>query len=242
MSSQEETPQDRAASRTANATIWIAIFTVVAVLVGISQFIVFRRQLDVMQGQLTEMISTGKQADLLIEANTRLADAAIKQSEAASKANEIANNAGMQANRPMVGISRTDTVGTIGINLPFGAKAYTRNSGRSPALNMRGQFIMKIAPSSFLGKYDLKESKPGAGSQSILHAEGELGWFVGPLSGELMRKELIQSIEHGTTIIALYGRVDYSDSFHKRYVTKICQYYDRIFHTFVSCPTGNSAT
>jgi hypothetical protein len=54
---KEEDSQDRATKRTANATVCIAIFTVVAAFVGISQFIVLRGQLNVMQRQLTEMQS-----------------------------------------------------------------------------------------------------------------------------------------------------------------------------------------
>jgi hypothetical protein len=52
---EKETSQDRSSRRTANATIWIAIFAVVAALVGISQAIISNRQLTAMQGQLDAM-------------------------------------------------------------------------------------------------------------------------------------------------------------------------------------------
>ena len=52
---KKETSQDRSSRRTATATILIAIFAVVAALVGISQAIIGNRQLTAMQGQLDAM-------------------------------------------------------------------------------------------------------------------------------------------------------------------------------------------
>src|ERR1051326_3477744 len=54
---QEEGAQDRASRRTANATIWIAILTAVTIAVGISQYIIFGRQLDVMENDKRPWIS-----------------------------------------------------------------------------------------------------------------------------------------------------------------------------------------
>ena len=54
---EKETPQEKLARRTANATVWIARFTVGVMLVGIFQYWVFSRQLGVMQGQLDEIRS-----------------------------------------------------------------------------------------------------------------------------------------------------------------------------------------
>jgi hypothetical protein len=56
---QEESPVDRAARQTANATIWLAVFTVVlAVVSGLT--------LRILNGQLGEMQGSGKQTDKLI--------------------------------------------------------------------------------------------------------------------------------------------------------------------------------
>jgi len=52
---RQETAQDRAARRTANATVAIAAFTLATIGVGISQFVAMRRQQNIMQGQLDEM-------------------------------------------------------------------------------------------------------------------------------------------------------------------------------------------
>ena len=52
---KEESSQDRAARRTANATVWIAIFTFVTVCVAVSTYFVLNGQLKVMQRQLDAM-------------------------------------------------------------------------------------------------------------------------------------------------------------------------------------------
>lgn len=52
---EKENSQDRFARRTANATVWIAILTVVTAIVGGLQYWTFQGQLVVMQGQLDEM-------------------------------------------------------------------------------------------------------------------------------------------------------------------------------------------
>lgn len=52
---KKEDATDRAARSTANATWAIAFLTIVTICVGISQYVIFGRQLSVMQGQLNEM-------------------------------------------------------------------------------------------------------------------------------------------------------------------------------------------
>jgi len=52
---EKERAENRSANWTAWATVAIAILTAVTIGVGISQYIIFDRQLGVMQGQLTEM-------------------------------------------------------------------------------------------------------------------------------------------------------------------------------------------
>jgi hypothetical protein len=79
---QKENPQDRAARKTAAATVWIAVFTFVTIGVGVSQFVIFWKQ-------LSEMQSTGKQTDDLIRATKESADAAKNAAKAASDQNAI---------------------------------------------------------------------------------------------------------------------------------------------------------
>lgn len=81
---KKETPQDKFSRRLANATVVIAVFTLVSVGVGALTYTAIKGQLDVMQGQLNEMKSTGRQTDALIAANQKLADAAVKQAQAAA--------------------------------------------------------------------------------------------------------------------------------------------------------------
>ena len=113
---------EHAANSTAWATWAIAFLTFVTIGVGISQYITFNRQLTVMQSQLDEMRSSGKQTDEAIKATNRLADAAAS-----------ANNLAISANRPWIGIlppilSQMPTLGvTSKIIVP------ATNAGRSTA-------------------------------------------------------------------------------------------------------------
>jgi hypothetical protein len=69
-----------------SSEILMVVFTAVIAVTGVIGAIIFGGQLSVMQGQLTEMQSTGKQTDQLIEANKSLGDAAAKQAVAAERA------------------------------------------------------------------------------------------------------------------------------------------------------------
>jgi hypothetical protein len=79
---KNETPQDRAARRTGDATWWIAGFTLVSVCVGISQAIIANRTLTAISGQLDEMkTASGLMQGQLVEIK-RQSDAAEKSATA----------------------------------------------------------------------------------------------------------------------------------------------------------------
>jgi uncharacterized protein YoxC len=78
---KEESAQDRASRRTANATVAIAFLTIAVVVVGGLQYLIFKSQLKVMADQLEEMRGTGKQTDELISENKSLVGAAQGQLE-----------------------------------------------------------------------------------------------------------------------------------------------------------------
>lgn len=82
---KQESASDRAARRTAIATVWIAIFTAATIGVGISQFFILRGQLTAMNGQLAEMHSSGVDTHNLVAATQHLADHAKDQADAMDK-------------------------------------------------------------------------------------------------------------------------------------------------------------
>jgi len=88
----KESGADVAARRTAIATIAIAVLTFAIAATSVLQWIVFNRQLDVMQGQLGEMKATGKQTDDAIAATSRLVDQAAKSATAASQLAQAASD------------------------------------------------------------------------------------------------------------------------------------------------------
>jgi hypothetical protein len=75
----EEPPTDKAAKVTANATVWIAIFTFVSVGVSVGTFLILK-------GQLKEMHDGGVDTHNLAQAARDSADLARKQMEGISAA------------------------------------------------------------------------------------------------------------------------------------------------------------
>jgi len=72
---KKETPQDKFSRRLANATVVIAVFTLVSVGVGALTYTAIKGQLNLMQGQLNEMKAASEQNAKLIVANEKLANA-----------------------------------------------------------------------------------------------------------------------------------------------------------------------
>jgi len=114
---------DRAAKSTARATWAIAALTLVTIGVGISQYVIFSRQLD-------EMRSTGGQTDRLIEANRNLAAAAIRQADTA----EVSQRAWLAPTQ----------FSFIDLNYaadPLRVRMLYQNVGREPAKNVRNWLV-----------------------------------------------------------------------------------------------------
>lgn len=59
-----------------NTDIWMIGLTALIAVAGVVSATIFNNQLSVMQGQLDEMKSTGKQTDEMIITNKQIADAA----------------------------------------------------------------------------------------------------------------------------------------------------------------------
>jgi hypothetical protein len=101
---KDETPTDKAARRTATATIWMAAFTVILSVVSIGTLLILKRQLAEMhEGGIDTHIlavAAGKQAD----GAKLMADQAKSQSRAAEDsakaATDFARSAGVIANAP----------------------------------------------------------------------------------------------------------------------------------------------
>ena len=91
---KHEGAQDKAARKTASATVWIALFAFVTIGLGAAQFFVLRGQLRAMQGQLDEMKAGSSQTDRALEMQSQANATAGFQEAVTSR---IANNARDQA-------------------------------------------------------------------------------------------------------------------------------------------------
>ena len=78
---KQKTSSDRSATKSANATVAIAILTFILAAIGFAQFIVFREQLEIMSRQLSEMKDGGVDTHNLAEAAKIQASSSIKHVE-----------------------------------------------------------------------------------------------------------------------------------------------------------------
>jgi hypothetical protein len=131
---KQETPQDRASRRTANATVAIAFLTVAVVIVGGLQYFIFKAQLQVMADQLTEMRGTGEQTDQLIETNRQLAEAGGKQAQAAADSAKTAQDNMVASQRAWVGPRNAKSATGPELEKPLDIVIEYQNTGREPAL------------------------------------------------------------------------------------------------------------
>jgi hypothetical protein len=85
-----------------SSEILMAVFTAVIATTGVIGALIFNNQLSVMQGQLDEMKSTGKQTEALIKSSSISAEASQTQAKAAAESNVAAVKALQQSQRPWV--------------------------------------------------------------------------------------------------------------------------------------------
>jgi hypothetical protein len=228
---QNETPQDRAARRSATATWWIAGFTFVSVGVGISQAIIANRTLVAFSGQLTEMQSSSEQVERSIKASNRIADE--------SKAANVLTG---EANRPWVGAVVVTVVppiietkaSTISINLS--------NSGKSPAYIVRikcGAAVLSAAPTD--PPYVFTALQTELGSKSIMVPGQNFGcpMHMQPISAQEAARIKLSA---GAYSFYAYGEVIYRDiATQVEHTTHVCWLYNASVDAYVFCSTYNSA-
>lgn len=118
----QESTADRAARRTAVATVWIAISTAATVGIGITHYIVFHGQLKVMQDQLLEVQKTSEQTDAIIEIQRNQANAVITASRV------LIDN-----QRPQLSIEQAEATAPLVFNngARMGVKFFFKNVGKT---------------------------------------------------------------------------------------------------------------
>jgi enamine deaminase RidA (YjgF/YER057c/UK114 family) len=230
-SKKKETPQDRAARRTANATWWIAGFTLVSVGVGISQAIIANRTLVAISGQLAEMQSSSEQVERSIKASNRIADE--------SKA---ANALTGEANRPWIGAVTVTVVPPIFDMKDSIVSVTLSNSGKSPAYVVQTRCaagVQTVSPTN--PQYPLNAIQTAIGSKSIV-VPGQQ--FTCPLRKQAIPSQELARVKlsAGPYTFYIYGEIIYRDiATQSEHMTHVCWSYNASVDAYVFCPTYNSA-
>jgi hypothetical protein len=192
----------------------VGLFTLALVVVGIVTAVIFKRQLDAMQGQLKEMQAASIQADKTITAFEQLADAA-QQTAVATK--EYARLSGETAERQLrayvvAEFDGNDSVDEGNLNVQI----MLRNAGGTPARNLRvfGYCgVEKVPlPGNLVNKFAY--TKEG----TVLLPYADVGVKV---CGELDDAEL-KLMERDDYVLLACVKAEYADVFGKNRQTMMC--------------------
>lgn len=122
------TPSERAALKTDWAALAIVILAAVIAGVGIAQWTILRSQLD-------EMKSANRQSGELIKANSRLAEAAMKQANAFADTARVSQYASAANQRAWIGPRNARISAEPQLSEPITIILEYQNTGREPATN-----------------------------------------------------------------------------------------------------------
>jgi hypothetical protein len=219
----EKSAADKAVERTATATVWIALFTVVLAIVGAIT--------------LYEVIAGGTDThDLAVQAKNQ-ADAAKTLALAAGTQADVANQTMQVDQRPWMNI----TVGRAAMidGRPISIPARIVNSGKTPAFNVQGFAVVNLLsgnaqPDFNYGSGVHPKYSFGTGTAIPNVANDQqlpvLPTYVPrskPINPILATSEIRAGIQDGTLYIAVYGRITYADIFGTDHWINFCSYTQR---------------
>jgi hypothetical protein len=233
--------------RTANATVWIAVFTVVLALVGMLTLY------EIVTGSVdTKKLADAAHRQALIAASALCeAQRSTLIQQRLSDANRVAAADNLKATlessqldeRAWVGID--SIAGKIAVNEPFKAILTLKNNGKTFAKNVRGVGFAEIQGISPIPlKFDRERARlgdrglmmPNGETTLVVHIAGEgSDPYVPPPTTEIGLK----SVESGRINVYIHGRFDYQDVFHKSHWTTFCYHYSSIGWT--PCREHNDA-
>ena len=227
----------------ARFTLYVGIFTLCLVIVGILQWCSVRGQLgemktasSLMQSQLDEMKSAGEQTASMVVATQNLASSA-------NTANTIATN----ADRPWIGVIKlVPNPNPPQIGQEWKTTIRIINSGRSPAIDVRvcftsGSDISQNQSESSIKKIISNVKECIKKASIVILPNMETGISV-KAEADNVTQEAISAINKGNIIWVVIGIINYWDAFGSYHETLFCGKYVPELSGYVGCPTGNKAT
>jgi|SRR5579872_140390 len=264
---QQESSVDRAARRTATATVWMAIFT--CVLAGTSYLqwreihsgstdthdlaVHAKEQADKMKDMSDAADKISQAAENMVAEDSRIADNAEKAMKASNEQSKSALDASI-AN------SRLDERAWVGLLYPIKTadgeklkvgrvvfKFRFKNSGKTPAINVAYDILLRgTAPGDPIPDYgpatpEETYAKFTGIHESTVIAPGEEQFISFPQTVFYGPKQ-IEMTEKRQTILYFVGKVSYNDVFPNtpRHTTKLCVVYEPDTGEVGTCPINNT--
>ena len=116
----------------------------------------------------------------------------------------------------------TVTATPLVANQPFTLKAVIRNSGRSPALNVRAFVYTAVRAVKDTPDPHIAECNSCAQTVILPNAVFNYDLSVGI---DVLTQEKVDHIKSGSEVILLLGRIDYSDAVAVEHATTVCMTY-----------------
>jgi hypothetical protein len=253
---QTEGAADRAARRTATATVWLAVFTVILAFVGMGTFWLLWNQLREMHegGIDTHALATAteraeKAARASAQASSDFADSASsinaeigtaesdfsKMAGNSAAAIKVTQEAMRQDQRAWVGLLQVTGVPEVG--KPYEVESILTNTGRTPAKNLVRLQSTSILPrgASFVPVYDASKPDSVNPSVSILFPNQFYRGTTKITNGKNLEQIDVDRITQGDLTVYVYGKVCYKDVFNKKHWERFCDLYSPSSKTYSSC-------
>jgi hypothetical protein len=236
------------------SSAWMAFFTLV-IAAGISACAyLFWQQLSAMQnvlddlddlsGKIQKSLDVGNEQSVAIAKAMKFIGEQVKSNTATTEALARGveklrglENAGQMTklDRPWVGVGRLSFSPLLD-SQPFTITVAIRNSGRSPATDVRMTFSTSIPAANAVVVPQIQACKDCV--RSILLPNAATTQELRIDATELS-PEKIGRIKAGADKILLFGRVDYSDTADGAHTTAVCMSYDPEINKFRACLSGN---
>jgi hypothetical protein len=206
--SDQETTNETARIKNEKKTErWTIALTIAAILVGLLQLGAFIRQAHYMRGTVTEM---------------RIANAN------AATANATSARALLEGDRPWVG---SETIGLLTTAEISKIEVLIKNSGKTPALRTRGNYVGSIRASNDAVPDMLGPLAENA-ARSVLFPNQQFRYWPFYRRANLTGEELA-AIANGTSIVWIVGRSEYEDAGGQHFTTMRYQW-DPIAQSWVA--------
>jgi hypothetical protein len=236
--------------RISRSAAWTAFFALVVAIGMAAGGYLLWRQLVAMEDQLSELQDLSEKVKQSFDSGATQSAALTTALQAITEQmNRAANTKDVRASepdaaaaatpaamdRPWVGIDSI-VVGTLQAGRKFISNVNVRNAGRSPATNVRATWNI-AAPATV--DIAAPEIEPCNSCAEAVLLPGAAAIYDVAMDESVLTADKFNRISNGDDSIALFGRIDYTDSSGGAHITRTCMTYVPKLSRFNACAQGN---